>query len=216
MAKLNTRDRLLDAAEQLVAQQGYANTSLREITTKAEANLAAVNYHFRSKEKLVSEMLSRRIEPLNKERLARLDAEMKAAGKENRRPHGETLLRAFVEPAVTFFQSQADGKHFIRIFSRIHADPDDTIRREFLKHMAPVFMRFFDGFQKALPEIAPEKLVPRIFFCIGAMGHGIGMLVDMDEDMCKDGARLELPPILQPDALVEELIGFVTRGMEAK
>lgn len=214
MAKLNTRDRLLDATEKLVTQQGYANTSLREITAKAEANIAAVNYHFGSKQKLVSEMLSRRIEPMNNERLARLDAELNLAEKENRRPDGEALLRAFIEPAITFFQSQAGDKHFIRMISRVHADQDDAIRQEFLKHMVPVFLRFFEALQKALSRIAPEKLMPRLFFCIGAMVHGAGLLVD--EDLSNSGHQLGLPAILDADAFVEELIGFVTRGMEAK
>lgn len=214
MTELNTRDRLLNTAEQLVAQNGYANTSLREITAKAKANLAAVNYHFGSKEKLVSEMLSRRIEPLNQERLARIDTELEAAKKENRRPDGEILLRALIEPAITFFQSQEGGKHFLKMFSRIHTDPDDTIRQEFLKHMLPFFLRIFQGFQEALPEIAPEKLVSRIFFCIGAMCHGAGSLVD--EGLRKHCPQLGLPSMLESDALVEELVGFVTRGMEAK
>ena len=214
MAKLHTRDRLMDAAEQLIAQKGYTNTSMREITAKAEANIAAVNYHFGSKEGLVSEMLSRCIEPLNNERFAMLDAEMSAAEKEHRRPDGEALLRAFIEPAITFFQSQAGDQHFLRMISRIHADQDDAIRQEFLRHMVPVFLRFFDAFQKALPQIAPDKLMPRLFFCIGAMVHGANLLVE--EDLIKDGHQLGLPAILDADAFVDELIGFVTRGMEAK
>jgi AcrR family transcriptional regulator len=214
MAQLNTRNRLLDAAEQLVAQQGYANTSLRQIAAKAEANLAAVKYHFGSKEKLVSEMLSRRIEPLNKKRLAGLEAELNAAEKENRRPNGEKLLEAFIEPTITFLQSREGGRHFLRMFSRIHADPDEVIRREFLKHMVPVFLRFLEGLKKALPEIGPEKLVARLIFCIGAMGHGASMLVD--EDLCKHGPELGLPPVLASQAFLKELLGFINRGMEAK
>lgn len=214
MSDLNTRDRLLDVTEQLIAQQGYANTSLREITAKAEANLAAVNYHFGSKEKLVSEMLSRRIEPLNKERFAMLDAELACAEKEDRRPNARMLLKAFIEPAITFFQSRDGGKHFLRLFSRIHADPDDTVRRAFHHHMVPVFLRFFEALQKALPEISPDKLAPRIFFCIGAMGHGASLLVD--EDLRNKGPELGLPPICDATAMSEELLGFVARGMEAK
>ena len=143
-----------------------------------------------------------------------LDAEMSAAEKEHRRPNGEALLRAFIEPAITFFQSQAGDQHFLRMISRIHADQDDAIRQEFLRHMVPVFLRFFDAFQKALPQIAPDKLMPRLFFCIGAMVHGANLLVE--EDLIKDGHQLGLPAILDADAFVDELIGFVTRGMEAK
>ncbi len=213
MTVQSTRHRLLDAAEELIAMQGYAATSLREITAKAEANLAAVNYHFGSKEGLLAAMLDRRLEPLNHERMALLQAELAESKKENRRPNAEYLLRAFIEPAIRFFQSDDGGKHFLRIFSRIHDDPNDIIRKEFLKHMVPVFMGFFGGLKAALPEIATERLAPRIFFCIGAMGHGASMLVD--EDLCKNAPQLGLPPVLDSETMIEELIGFVLRGMEA-
>ncbi len=212
MSESITQDRLLDAAEELIASQGYANTSLREITSKADANLAAVNYHFGSKEGLLAAMLTRRLGPLNKERLCMLDAELSRAEKMNGRPAIEALLRAFVEPAILFMQSKSWGKRFMRIFSRMHADPDDTIRREFHKHMIPAFQRFFRGFQKALPNVPPEKLVPRMFFCIGAMGHGAGMLVD--EDLRSKASHIGLPPMLTTDGLIEELLGFLVRGME--
>lgn len=212
MSERTTQDRLLDAAEQLVALKGYANTSLREITAKADANVAAVNYHFGSKENLVAAMLGRRLEPLNRERLSMLDAELELAQAENRRPAIRAVLRAFIEPAIFFFQSRTGGKHFLRMFSRIHADPDDAIRKEFLKHMLPVFQQFLVGFQSALPNVPPEKLVPRIFFCIGAMGHGASILVD--RELREEAPNLQLPPLLDVDALVEELLAFLTRGME--
>lgn len=214
MSDRNTRDRLLDATEQLIAQQGYANTSLREITAKAKANLAAVNYHFGSKEKLTLEMLSRRLEPLNKERIALLEAELDRAQKANCRPNAETLLRAFLEPAITFFQHQEGGKHFLRMFSRIHADPDDTIRQAFIHHMAPVFLRFLENLQNAMPEVSPDKLAPRLFFCVGAMGHGASLLVG--EDFRPKDRAPDVPPIPDAKTLSEELIGFVLRGMEVK
>jgi AcrR family transcriptional regulator len=214
MSEPSTRERLLDAAEALVAANGYANTSLREITAKAGANLAAVNYHFGSKEGLASAMLERRLTPLNKERTALLDKELEAAVQENRRPNAAVLLRAFIEPAIRFFQSEAGGKDFLRLFSRIHADPDDTIRHAFVKHMVPLFLGFYSGLKKALPQVPADVLAPRIFFCIGAMGQGAGILVD--DDLCQNCSELGLPPMLGSEAMVEELIAFVTRGMEAQ
>ena len=70
----DTRDRLLDTAERLFAERGVDATSLRHITTEAEANLASVNYHFGSKEALFRQIFARRIGPINEERLRLLDA----------------------------------------------------------------------------------------------------------------------------------------------
>ncbi len=65
----DTRRRLLAAAESLFVEYGYEAMSLRQITAKAHANLAAVNYHFGSKEALMHELLSQRLDRLNLERL---------------------------------------------------------------------------------------------------------------------------------------------------
>ena len=73
-----TRERILNAAELLFVEQGFEATSLRQITTKAAANLAAVNYHFGSKQALIREVFERRLRVLNAERLAQLDAAVAA------------------------------------------------------------------------------------------------------------------------------------------
>ena len=67
-----TKDRILDAAEALFMTHGYEATSLRAITAAAEANLAAANYHFGSKEELFEAVLTRRLDPMNQRRVALL------------------------------------------------------------------------------------------------------------------------------------------------
>jgi len=69
----DTKSRILDAAETLFIECGYEAMSLRQITSRAEVNLAAVNYHFGSKESLIHSMLSRRLDRLNQERVKLLD-----------------------------------------------------------------------------------------------------------------------------------------------
>ena len=69
----DTQNRILDAAEALFARRGVSATSLRSITTHAGVNAAAIHYHFGSKPALVSEILTRRIAPLTKERIKRLE-----------------------------------------------------------------------------------------------------------------------------------------------
>ena len=69
-----TKDRILDAAEALFMEHGFEATSLRSITAAAAVNLAAVNYHFGSKEELFQAVLTRRLDPMNQERLDLLTA----------------------------------------------------------------------------------------------------------------------------------------------
>ena len=72
MAQLDTVERILDTAENLFAEKGFAETSLRLITSKAKVNLAAVNYHFGSKKSLIQAVFSRFLGPF----CANLDAEL--------------------------------------------------------------------------------------------------------------------------------------------
>lgn len=65
MAQSDTVDRILDAAEELFADRGFAETSLRMITSRAKVNLAAVNYHFGSKKSLIQAVFARFLTPFS-------------------------------------------------------------------------------------------------------------------------------------------------------
>ena len=69
---IETKVRILDAAERLFAEQGL-DVSIRAITDEAGVNLAAVNYHFQSKVALVDAVIARRFEPVTKRRFEMLD-----------------------------------------------------------------------------------------------------------------------------------------------
>ena len=97
MAQSETVERILDAAEQLFAEKGFAETSLRLITSKAGVNLAAVNYHFGSKKALIQAVFSRFLGPF----CANLDRELeRRQGKPENRPTLEELLEMLVEQAL--------------------------------------------------------------------------------------------------------------------
>ena len=70
----STKQRILGAAEELFARHGFAGASLRQVTAAAQFNLAAVNYHFGSKENLINEVFRRRLDGLNAQRMTALTA----------------------------------------------------------------------------------------------------------------------------------------------
>src|SRR5512134_3133369 len=94
----DTKERILDAAEALFMVQGFTATSLRMITTRAGVNLAAVNYHFGSKDELVRAVFTRRLGPLNRERVALLEELEEQAGGRPLVP--EQVLEAFLTAGV--------------------------------------------------------------------------------------------------------------------
>src|SRR5262245_39243766 len=101
-----TRERLLDAAERLFATRGFEATSLRDVTSQAKANIAAVNYHFGSKDALVRAVFERRLGEVNRRRIELLDARGRG------RPDPEQILHAFIAPT---FALMKEAPHFIRL-----------------------------------------------------------------------------------------------------
>src|SRR5437016_13908119 len=158
-----TRDRILDTAERLFAERGYGATSLRSIIAAAGVNLAAVHYHYRSKEALLDAVLTRRLEPVNRERLALLEECERAAGDEL--PALEDVLAALIGPPLRLARDP-DRRTFMKLMGRIHAEADVGLVR---KHFGEVIARFMQALSRALPDLPPEGLQCGAFFCIGVM-----------------------------------------------
>ena len=112
-----TKTGILDSAEELFASRGPNATSLRQIIGKAKVNLAAIHYHFGSKESLLEAVLARRLVPLNAERLALLDVYERAAGK--RAVPLPKVLEALVGPALRLSRDPGKGgERFMRLLGR--------------------------------------------------------------------------------------------------
>ncbi|MGO4750691.1 TetR family transcriptional regulator, partial [Streptomyces sp. 2MCAF27] len=130
-----TRDRLLDAAERLFGEHGFAATSLRTVTVAAEANVAAVNYHFGSKEGLLRAVVERAMAAVNGERL-RLLEELRAPG--DRQPTVEELVRAFVMTGARLVERSGErGVSVARFLGQVMSEPDPAIRRLFATEVGP-------------------------------------------------------------------------------
>ena len=121
---VDTRESLLDAAESLFSEHGIQAASLRAITQRAGANLAAVHYHFGSKEGLVRAVFSRRLKPLHEERMKLLDAcDLDSAGAV------EQVLKAFMAPLLRGARETPEGtRGFARLMGRAFSEPAEEVR----------------------------------------------------------------------------------------
>ncbi len=175
-SKVATKQRLIEAAESLFADEGFDRVSVRDITQRANANVAAVNYHFGSREGLVEAVMARYISPVNEERLVRLEAlERKAGGK----PLAvEELIEAFVRPFITQIRrSELSEKLFFKLIGRMFGEQCKlpvAIESEFFTLMN----RFNKAFSKALPGVPSEEIWWRVHLMAGAMIHSLSH-VDM-------------------------------------
>lgn len=175
---VSTKERILTAAEALFAQRGFDGASLRQLTSAAGVNLAAVNYHFGSKEKLVEEVFRRRLDALNASRLAEL-ARIAGASETTL----EDVLGAYIRPALDL-SHDGSGSLFMRVLARAFAEHDDTLRQFLSANYGHVMRQFTAEFARLLPQLSKPELYWRIDLVTGALTHamsGFGMIQRKDD-----------------------------------
>ena len=204
----STRERLLDVAEELFAEKGIAATSLRLLTKTADANLAAVHYHFGSKDGLVDAVFERRAAAMNRARLADLAALEAAAGPEA--PTVEAILAAFVMPGTHGLAALRDGRALlVRLRGRIEAEPPEVVEALVRKHFGDVCARFLEALQRALPHVGKQLVAERFRFCLAALSSALSDTFDLDTIPGH-------PPAHGEDGRVERLIDFLAAGLRAE
>ena len=164
----STKDRILGAAEELFAQHGFAGTSLRQVTSRADVNIAAVNYHFGSKENLVNEVFRRRMDEMSAQRMARLKEAL-----ERHPGELEPILAAFVEPALAMAQDRHGGGAFVRVIARAYAEKNDGLRKFLSDHYGHVQRDFGRALAACLPGLSKEELYWRLDFLGGALTYAM-------------------------------------------
>jgi AcrR family transcriptional regulator len=163
-----TRTRILDAAEELFMQHGFEGTSMRQLTARAGVNLAAVNYHFGSKDALIEAVFKRRLDPMNAERVAALDA----LEKDGAALASVDIIRAFVVPSLRLIEdAKGGGRNFIRLLGRTYTEPAKAVRALIGQMYAPTMERYKRALERALPQMPPDELVWRMHFMFGTLAY---------------------------------------------
>lgn len=208
----DTRERILDAAEHLFMAHGYEGTSMRQITGEAAVNLAAVNYHFGSKESLMQEVFRRRLDWLNGERMRVInELEREAAGKPLKPSlivdgYFGTLLRMAED-------DERGGITFLRLLGRTLTDPSEFIRTFLAQAYADVVDRYKEALFKALPDVPKAEIVWRFHFMLGATSYAIAgtdslrLVTDWQID---DAEMMD-----SLDRLMPRLMSFLLGGLRA-
>jgi AcrR family transcriptional regulator len=180
---VDTRESLLDSAESLFAEYGIQAASLRAITQRAGANLAAVHYHFGSKEGLVRAVFSRRLKPASDERL-----ELLAACDLTADDAVEQVLRAFLTPAIrTIYEAGEGARGFGRLMGRVFSEPNEEVRKVVFAEFKESLDRFLAVLHDLLPHLSRQELMWRFHFVAGAMAHTVGcgqMLEELSGGVC--------------------------------
>ena len=204
-----TKARILDAAEALFMEHGFEATSLRSITAAAGVNLAAVNYHFGSKEELFQAVLTRRLDPMNQARVALLDKLESDAAEQ---PLScEQILGALLTPALALARDpERGGNNFLKLLGRAYADPAPFIRQFLSEQYAQMIARFKTAFGRALPQLPRKELSWRLHFIMGALSYTLA-----GTDALKLIAELNPLETDNDEILLRRLAPFLLAGLKA-
>lgn len=169
-----------------MADRGYEGATLREITTVAGVELALVNYHFESKERLYVSVLSRRNAAINARRLACLDEARREA-----HPGPiplEVIVDSFLSPLFERMTATAPGwRNWGKIAARLNMAP--PVQRHIREEIDTVSQAFIAELRRALPHVRPGALFFRYTFLVSVVLevlHGTGRVFDLSggtEDM---------------------------------
>jgi AcrR family transcriptional regulator len=204
-----TRERLLDTAETLFADEGLAATSLRAITAAAGVNVAAVHYHFGSKEALLEAVFARRIAPVNRERLARLARHEAAAA--GGRLDVEAVLEAFIAPLIEAPEPPGmTPERLSALVGRFYTEPRDLVERILRDQFADLGRRFILALCRALPDLEPAEVAWRFQCMLGVLSH-----------ILSGRHRLDVIPGFRPDATdaretLRRAVAFCAAGVRAQ
>jgi AcrR family transcriptional regulator len=202
-ANFSTKERILGVAEALFARHGFAGASLRQVTAAANVNLAAVNYHFGSKESLIEEVFRRRLDELNRHRLTAL-AEVGAKSD----PTLEDVLDAFVRPALEQSMDSAGGAAFVRVLARAYAEHDERLRKFLSDNYGHVLREFAAAFARLLPHLDKEELYWRLDIVAGALTYAMADfgMIKRKNDVSENSHR---------EQTARHLVRFAAAGLRA-
>lgn len=206
MDKTHTKVKILDAAELLFAQGGFADTSLRHITAKAGVNLASVNYHFGSKKALIQAVLERYLRVFMPE-LDRRFLKFNRIADVNLM----SVLSEFVEPLTALNTLKPGGTAiFLKLLGRGYSDHQGHLRWYFKNQYGEVLDRFVALVARCQPELSRSDLFWRLHFALGTVVFTLA-----SSDALKDIAQADYQELVDSEGLVRRLLPYIASGLAA-
>jgi AcrR family transcriptional regulator len=200
---VNVRERLIDAAEELFAGQGFDGTSIRDLIAKAKSNLSSVNYHFGDKNVLYEELFRQRLCEMRESRLKAIEQVMAGRGK----PTLEKLLHAY---AVDFLKPFSDAKRsqrFMQLFFREMAE-QRLPKNVFLDEMAiPTLTAMEEAVSALCPDVGKHDIEMSVFSLTGQLVH------IMQVRVLFEGAKGHPVASIDIDDAIDHIVKFSAAGI---
>ena len=204
---MSTKDKILDAAELFFADKGFNGTSLREITSQAEVNLAAVNYHFGSKKELIKAVMSRYMNELS----PKLELSLINLCSQDSDISLEDVFFAFVDPLLSLNEFKENGTStFLQLLGRGYTDSQGFLRWFLTTQYPNVFDNFTNAVKKAYPELSAEEMFWRLHFTMGTI-----VFTMSSSDALIDIAASDFNRDIDISGVIKQVIPYVAAGVGA-
>lgn len=200
MSQSDTVTRILEAAAALFAERGYAETSLRTITSTANVNLAAVNYHFGSKKALIQAVFAQFLDPF----CARLEAELdrREALHPQRTLSVDELIDILYSTLLNVMgEQEGSANQFMRLLGLAYTQSQEHLRHFIIAQYGNHYSRFTGLLRTAMPEVKPEVFYWRLYFMLGASVFTLSSFESINNILKAD---------FNTDSSISEVVGLLT------
>ena len=205
----DTRTRILAVATKAFAELGIENVSMRELTSIAGANVAAINYHFGSKEGLAEAIFEEIAPRLNSMRLRELEEVLNRAQAQGVRPSVSAIIKSFSRPYIDPAFS-LEGGLLAQLVLKHRLSPSLMTQRIISRHFDPMARMYMRAFALAYPGVDPDKFAWRYMFMAGAVVLAATDRNKINRITTLSDGRLDAT---QPDALTRALGEFLEGGL---
>jgi len=202
----DTKSRLLRVAERLFAEHGFGGVSIRQLTAAADVNLAAVNYHFGSKEGLLAAIFERRCRPMNEERLRRLGH---CTERMDDPAALEQIIAAFIAPALASSADRGGGTTFTRLRAMLSVEHNEFARRLIARYFDATSGHFVSALARAVPHLSRPELFWRFHFLLGSLYYTMinpSRISHLSGELCDAG---------DVETVLTQMVPFIAAGFRA-
>ncbi|MEG3767824.1 TetR/AcrR family transcriptional regulator [Alteromonas sp. 14N.309.X.WAT.G.H12] len=207
MAK-ETKSSILNAAETLFAQRGYAQTSMRTITAFADVNLASVNYHFGSKKNLIQQVLKRYFDIL----MPQFDKVLDEFEIQQGSKGIESLMRSLVSPMMTLNQVRPNGTElFVQLLGRGYTETQGHLRRFIMSNYGTTVANLIATIRQCLPHVDEDELSWRMYFALGSFVFSMSSSQALTEI-----ARADFGEEVDIQSVIMHMVPFVSYGITGR
>jgi len=203
--KVDTKTKILNAAEQLFAERGYADTSLRLITSQAEVNLASVNYHFGSKKELIQAVLARYLDVF----VPGLTQAIKGLNNSENRIEQRNVFECLVAPLLELNTFKHRGTTtFLQLLGRGYVENQGHLRWFITTHYGDIMELFNQAVQDANPHLSKEEIFWRLHFTLGTVVFTMASSKALIEI-----SRSDFNHDIDIEGLIRKVIPFISAGV---